>query len=163
MNPLNSLRDIHLPPPISIWPLPPGWYIAGLFLLILLGYSGFRFYSYWRYIRPKRIAFRALDQLLQKQDQLSTETLLMNLSCLVRRMALAYFPRKEVAGLVGDDWLKFLDDTGQTTIFTCGIGRHLSTAPYQSTPNVQITLLFETVARWIKQCSPRNMPKKKLK
>ncbi|MFG1464265.1 DUF4381 domain-containing protein [Xanthobacter sp. DSM 24535] len=36
-DPLAGLRDIHLPMPVSFWPLAPGWWmLAGLLLLLAL-------------------------------------------------------------------------------------------------------------------------------
>ena len=29
-NALEGLRDIHMPDPISVWPLAPGWWLAAL-------------------------------------------------------------------------------------------------------------------------------------
>ena len=51
---------------------------------------------------------------------------------LLRRLALAYYPNASVASLTGGDWLKFLDESGNTLNFTRGAGRILIEAPYRS-------------------------------
>ena len=48
----------------------------------------------------------------------------------LKRTALATFPRESVAGLTGTDWLAFLDRTGGTRDFTEGPGRALTTLAY---------------------------------
>ena len=35
-NPLDQLRDIHLPEPISWWPLAPGWWLLIIIALALM-------------------------------------------------------------------------------------------------------------------------------
>ena len=72
------------------------------------------------------------------------------LSRLLRRYALTRFPRREVAGLAGDDWLRFLDAHGGDNSFTQGSGRVLQDIPYR--PGADTTTLAELAAlvrNWI--------------
>ena len=57
--------------------------------------------------------------------------LLRQVSVLLRRVSISLFPRTEVASLIGEEWLKFLDQplTGQP--FSTGKGRILTEAPYR--------------------------------
>ena len=73
---------------------------------------------------------------------------------LVKRTALAAFPREEVASLSGIEWLQFLDRTGHTDAFTRGRGRLLAELAYD--PQVIAPLdaaaveeLFSVIRRWI--------------
>ena len=60
------------------------------------------------------------------------------LSLLVRRTALAAFPREQIAPLSGAAWLAFLDRSSGGTEFSRGPGRWLASAPYAQTgPNRQ--------------------------
>ena len=76
--------------------------------------------------------------------------LIQRLSVMVRRYALASFPRTEVAGLAGMAWLQFLDRSGRTNQFTDGIGHLLSSGPYQQQA-VSAAELVPLVEQWIKQ------------
>jgi len=53
------------------------------------------------------------------------ERLLRQIPFLIKSTALAAFPRSLVAGLYGDDWLNFLDQTIGSDDFRQGAGRHL--------------------------------------
>ena len=57
------LRDIHLPEPISWWPLAPGWWIlvGGLLALAILGFLAWRFYAR-RQIRRAERALASIEQ-----------------------------------------------------------------------------------------------------
>jgi Ca-activated chloride channel family protein len=80
--------------------------------------------------------------------------LVQRLSGIVRRYALASFPRTEVAGLVGSSWLGFLDRTGGTNQFTEGVGHLLRSGPYQPQSAVPASDLLPLVKYWIQHVSP---------
>jgi Ca-activated chloride channel family protein len=80
--------------------------------------------------------------------------LVQRLSTIVRRYAMATFPRTEVAGLVGASWLQFLDRSGRTNQFTDGVGHLLSSGPYQQQGVVSAIELVQLVEHWIQQVSP---------
>ena len=69
----------------------------------------------------------------------------------MRRLALAHFPRTQVAGLVGDAWLQFLDRTGGDNQFSAGPGRALIRAPYRRTEAFEIEALLNVAEAWIKR------------
>lgn len=131
-DPLSNLRGIHMPEPVSFWPPAIGWWLLVLLGigLVLLGYWGFKYY-----FRPniRKDAMIELDKLNQGliQDR-SYQQFYINVSILVRRIAITIFGRSKVAGLAGESWLLFLDETSGTTFFTTGNGRLLITAPYMS-------------------------------
>jgi hypothetical protein len=148
-DPLQNLRDIHLPMPISFWPLAPGWY--WLIGVLLVGAVIFIF-SY-RFL--KRSRFAALHQLRQLQiacdQKTAAATILSELSSLLRRIALLKHTRESVAGLNGTAWLKFLDTTGKTEVFTSTVGQLLISGPYQRQTEADITQLLIATEKWIRR------------
>ena len=77
----------------------------------------------WRANAYRRAASRELERVEAAQEW-------AQLSEVLKRTALATFPRESVAGLTGTDWLAFLDRTGGTRDFTEGPGRALTTLAY---------------------------------
>ncbi len=160
-DPLQELRDVHLPDPISLWPLAWGWWmVLGLVVFGVIVFMWIR--SYRRRTHARRLALLELgivqNHYRHNQDD---QWAVGRLSEIVRRLALATFPRTEVAGLVGNAWLRFLDEVGQTNQFTQGVGSLLSVGPYQQQALVSATDLMSLVEKWIQHVSPssrRNTP-----
>ena len=80
------------------------------------------------------------------------------LPALVKRTALAAFPRQAVASLSGTAWLEFLDHTGHTHAFTHGRGQLLPALSYEphtaSRLDAQdIEELLSIVSSWIRRHS----------
>ncbi len=128
-DPLATLRDIHLPEPISWWPPAPGWWLlaATLILLLFLLWFGYRYYQR---AAIKRAALNELSQIASHYQE-QPQQLLQQLSQLLRRVALATQPRSSVAGLSEEAWLAFLDQFTDQQQFTQGVGRVLLHGPYQ--------------------------------
>ena len=154
---LSQLHDIHLPESIGWWPLAPGWYLlaASLFLAcLLIGLLGWRSYSNGR---AKREALRALS-MYQKQYQLDANSQLCSASIseLLKRVALAYYPRTRVAGLQGEAWLIFLNNTVKGVNFNA-VRMQLLELPWRPSRTQNLQPLFETARKWImrqgKPCS----------
>ena len=153
MNPdLSQLRDIHLPPPVSWWPLAPGWW--ALIILAALIAAGLAWWLHRRSSnRWRRQALLELQQLHTQQNE--AHDAVIALSVLLRRVAIARFPREEVAGLHGDAWLSFLDGApGPTPGFLSDSGRLLSSAPYSRDAAINsaaLTTLLDISERWIRK------------
>jgi len=129
-NPLDNLHDIHFPEAVSYWPPAPGWWLLIILsvILVIVGY-----WLYRRVVHPN-IRKQALAELAKLNQQLEDNQypnqFFIDVSILIRRIAITVFGRKQVAGLAGESWLKFLDETSKSTFFTTGNGRLLATAPY---------------------------------
>jgi len=150
---LNQLLDIHPPIPVSFWPPAPGWWIVAVFLTLFSGIVGWRYRRYYLSQSFKRIAIQKLKQLHKNyQHNHNSTQLVIELSILLRRVALAKFPRRQVAGLIGTAWLQFLDEKmGNTKEFTEGQGQVLRTAPYQKSSHIDIKTLLNLATVWIEK------------
>ncbi len=129
---LPQLKDIHLPADPSIWPLALGWW---LLLALSLAIAVWFFFTGRKYLcikKHKRMLFDELAQLEKKLTDSPDKSLVTETNILLRRLALAYYPNAKVASLTGGDWLKFLDESGNTRNFSRGAGRILIDAPYRS-------------------------------
>ena len=150
MNPstlAQQLKDVHLPPTPDFWPLAPMAYVVLIGAILILVVAGIWLRKKWRYSLAKRRALKEIA-LIKNQSTKEAKNIVI-LSILLRRVALAYFPREEVAGLSGDAWLRFLDKTGKTTQFSQGIGGILISAPYQKPEKREVNELITIIEKWI--------------
>lgn len=126
------LRDLHLPDPVSWWPLAPGWWVLIVLLALLLGYGLYRAYLRRRHNAPRRFALRELAR--YQSDYLEHRNPVVlgkQLSELLRRGMLAYARRDEVAGLTGEAWLAWLDRGMPLPYFHTDGGKSLLQLPYR--------------------------------
>jgi hypothetical protein len=147
-----ELRDIHDVPPPGFWPPAPGWWVLALLVLLALIGSGrwlFQRYSRWRRQRRALITLASIYQAFAQDHNASRFA--AEASILMRRVALLRFPRRNVAGLSGANWLAFLDETGGKGEFGNGPGSVLKTAPYMPTTELDAQGLYTLVKNWIKQ------------
>lgn len=130
------LRDIHLPEAIGWWPPALGWWLLAILIPLSIALM------VWLYMRiTRKTAIKAAKKLLLqiKQDkQNDNNQKLTDLSALIRRVAISTTSRENCAGLTGQQWLEFLDQSMKSSPFTQGIGQLLANAPYQkSAPTEQ--------------------------
>jgi len=111
---LEQLHDIVMPDPVSWLPLAPGWHVLLLALLLGSLWSGLRYFQSYRDTRYRREALHELESISPSE-----------LPALVKRTALAVWTREQVASLSGERWLEFLDQSGDTKVFTQGQGKLL--------------------------------------
>ncbi len=146
------LRDIHLPSEIGWWPVAPGWWLLlGLLALLVVIIRGYLLYR-----RRRRLRCLALAR-LNELSSLSEVQLVRSLSRLLRQAAISHFPRQEVAGLSGEDWLQFLDRPFDDQPFSSGIGRNLIDAPYRPVVTLDGTALIALCRRWLKKLPPQQL------
>jgi hypothetical protein len=147
---LDRLHDIAAPPPVPWWPPAPGWYIVAAVALLLLGLAAWAALARWRRDRYRREALGELDRIARDPKAPSS---ISSVAELVKRVALAAYPRARVASLTGEAWLAFLDVTGGTDAFSQGAGQMLKDAAYRrdaSQEASQLSNLTHVVRHWIK-------------
>ncbi len=150
-DPLQELRDVHMPDPISWWPPAFGWWMIIVVLVIVVSLLLWA-KAYWERTRPRRVALAQLELVKQQYVTYSDDQhAITQLSSLLRQYAIAVFPRSHVAGLSGQAWLKFLDTTGGTNQFSEGPGQSLRSGPYQMPGLEPAADLLPLVERWIRQ------------
>lgn len=150
-DPLAQLKDIHLPSPISWWPLAPGWYIVIAFALILTLALAYRMYKRHGYALAKKQALRLLNTYQEQYEKKPNAPVTSaQISELLRRVALVYYPREEVASLHGEAWLNFLNQTGKDIDFS-SVRTMLLDAPFRADNNINLEPLFMKAQQWIKQ------------
>ena len=116
---LNNLRDIVIPDPPPLWPFATGLWIAIGVVILTIGLI------IWRLmIVRRRNAYRRAGLQL-----LSTATSTRDVSVIMKRVALAAFPREQVASLYGGDWIAFLQETCPSVSFTAEIAGEDSASP----------------------------------
>lgn len=141
------LRDIHLPPVPDFWPPAPGWWVLFALGLVLFGLCLRWLYRRYRVARRRR---KILAELLHLAGRDSGPELVAEVSALLKRVALARFPRAQVASLTGSGWLEFLDRSGGGGRFTGGPGSVLAEGPYAPASDFDAEELLALAGDWIR-------------
>lgn len=165
-----NLRDIHLPEPISWWPLAPGWWLL-LALIVITAVAVFLTVKIYRARQLKRDIRQQLTKIKHQFSQSDNKTqLAKDLSALLRRANISYYPQTNIAGLTGENWLLWLDNshrksTGKSANggFLSKTGKILLSAPYlpeQAELNYDSDELINLCETWLLGAhkSPPPMP-----
>jgi len=150
MNQPLPLRDIHLPEAISYWPPAIGWWLLAIIILLCLLLA-------WRlYLRlTRRTAIKQAKHLLleiKNNNKNSEIEKVQRVSACLRRVAISTDKSENVAGLTGESWLNYLDNTIEGHPFSQGIGRSLLDMQYrQSVPDdFDMNALLSLCETWLK-------------
>ena len=150
--PLASLKDIQLPPVPGWFPPAPGWWILGFLLLALFGYAFYKWRQRWFARRPIILALRELSclELKNNDPDIQCQTL-QEISALLRRFCLVFFPRRQVAGLCGQSWLDFLKErAGEKDLkITDAELRPLLEEAYAPVATADLEALGKVIEKWL--------------
>ncbi len=127
-SPLDNLRDIHLPENIDQFPSAIGWWILLGLLICILGFIVFRTIKKYRALRYLRSAKLELN-LLSKQQ--ANNHSLSQLSALLKRVCLIYYPSNTVASMSGHAWWDFVNNEAGQNIYNEDDIKQLSQSRYQ--------------------------------
>ena len=129
---LQNLRDVAVPEPPPLWPPAPGvWVLIIISVALLLALA-----LWWRRARARN-AYRRAGLVLLKHARTVREV-----NIIVKRVALAAFPRSKVAPLWGDEWVAFLDGT-------CGRARFASLGEMDTDAEAS-SKLYSKAGTWIR-------------
>lgn len=146
------LKDIHLPDPISWWPLAPGWWILLIviifFLSIIILIANQLFIPTVK--KQAKVALKSIE--LRFQTDGNASQCIRDLSQLIRRTVLSSHTYQNAAGLTGMAWLELLDKDLNTPEFSQGAGISLLDLPYQSQAERENAIqLINLCRKWIKR------------
>ena len=148
-NPLDQLRDIHLPEPVSWWPPAPGWWLLALSVCALLGWL-----LTWLYRRYRANSYRreALHQLQQLQSDSDPQEQLQALFILLKQTANCAYPNRQPSSLAIEPFVEFLRFSCDQSVFSQPTGelQTLLYAKQTSEQSQDIEALFEDARIWIK-------------
>jgi hypothetical protein len=153
---LQNLNDIVLPAQVSWWPLATGWYFMITVALAVLAWYCYRKFRRWfanRYRRAALREFRLLE--MNIQGVADRETSLRQIPVLIKRTALAAYPRGQVASLTGSSWHQFLNSKVKSPPFTQSVAGILDRVSYATgdlnglDPQAT-TALLKATRHWLK-------------
>ena len=162
-----NLRDIHLPNPISWWPISAGWWLVlgALVLLLIVVFIVQKIYKSRQLNRDINSEIEHIKkQFLQNQNK---SQLAKSLSIILRRASISFYPAKDVAGLTGESWLTLLDQSHAKPLnklcFQSDIGKVLISAPYQSADSLadyDSAALIRLCESWLLSKHSQTLPQK---
>lgn len=151
-NPLDQLADIHLPDPVSWWPLAPGWWMllglaVSIFIAVALLVAARKRNAY------RRQAVAELEQIyLQLTQHQQTAQYLQQVNALLKRVALTRYRQQFNPSIKGQDWLRWLDTSCPKLpgSFAKSAEQLLVHGLYQPDPQGDFPALQQLALAWIK-------------
>ncbi len=145
-DPLEGLRPLHLPPPVSWWPPAPGWWLVFLLIIMMI------FIAALVYKRTKARRAALAELTLIEQMECAPEEFVQKINALLKRYALVCFPKEQVAALNGAAWQQFLAQHAgkHEAFFREGNGAVLGFASYAPGVETDRSLMLQQVRSWLK-------------
>jgi len=108
-DPLNQLRDIHIPEPGGFWPPAPGWWILLFVLIALMAVAVMLLRRRRQRNAWHSVARRDLNRLASRAAM--TSQWFNELTAILKQSALARYPDQHPESLTGPEWVDFLLQT----------------------------------------------------
>jgi hypothetical protein len=142
---LDLMRDLVVPAATAWTPQTVGWLVVAVWLaMVMLAFARNALLS-WRGNRYRRSALAELKRIESRarEGQATAESL----AVLLKRTALAAYPRKEVASLYGAEWADFLRHTCRRDRAVRESADELASAAYRR--DVDVAALIRPARRWV--------------
>lgn len=149
MNPdlLSQLNDIQTPEPIGLWPLAWGWWALIILIVITLFLTVKLIRHRIKLLKAKKQALK----LLKQTESLPALEKVTAVNQILKRSALAYLPRTEVAQLNSDAWANWLNQFNNKV----QISPELLTLSYRNDcSDEQATLYYLQAQQWLNKVLP---------
>ncbi len=155
-DPLQQLRDVHMPADPSWWPPAPGWWFIAAAAIALLVWLTFKLLQAWQAraaIREARTLH--LNNLARFQEGEIDEKRYTDITNeLLKRLLVVAMGRTQLAPLSGQAWLEALDVSSDSDQFTAGPGSALGDIRYSKTPEVDVEGLHDVVTALLGKVKP---------
>lgn len=148
-DPLQKLRDIHVPDPPGWWPPAPGWWLLALLAAAALVWLILRLRAAERRRRPIRRARRLYADLYQRYQsgEISGREYLHACNELIKRVLIHGLGERDARRATGRAWLELLDRHVDEPAFTLGPGRLLGNVRFNPRLAVDVAALHPLIER----------------
>lgn len=136
----EAMHDLIVPSAISFVPATPAWFVLFAILAALAVWAGWRMWCRWHRNAYRRAALREIESVSSA-----------DIAAVLKRTALAAWPRADVASLAGEDWATFLQRTAPRARLDEATARGLADLAY----GPPIADARAAAARWIRFHDPR--------
>ena len=128
----------------------PGWYLLGIFILLVAAFLFFKWLKRYRKNAYRREAIKTIARIEQHSLNQNEANQLNDILVLLKLVAIEAFGRQQVAQLYGDEWLEFLESKGKNTPFT-DYRQHIANTLYEpiSLDLKETKALIELSKQWI--------------
>lgn len=129
---LVKLADIAVPPPVSLLPQTWGWAALAALVLVLLAWGAARWRRHREANRYRAEALAELDRIAQTlHGGAAPAGTLAALPPLLKRVALAAWPRSRVAALTQARWVEFVHGTERQAVLPVPLTKLLDDIEYR--------------------------------
>ena len=151
-DPLQQLKDVHLPADPGWWPPAIGWWLLAIILIAGLIWLLFKAYQAYQARKPIRAAKAELSGIYQAQtNSLEYAT---QANAILKRLLVHALGHHAEAPLSGEEWLAALDQHSNSTQFTDGAGRALGDARFTPTAQIDRDALHTAITHLMGQVRP---------
>mgnify|MGYP000017630726 CR=1 FL=1 len=150
---LSQLKDIHLPPAISDFPIAYGWWISLFMIIAIVVVAIYFFIKQRKKTAIQRSALQVLKQHYEdyKQDQ-DSQCFLQQCNSVLKRYCITHYPH--AVSLSGPNWANFLICYSQKTRFSDELISAISEGLYQPQCQYNADDLYKACVSWLKNNKP---------
>jgi hypothetical protein len=140
------MHDNVMPEAVSMFPATSAWLVLAGWVVGVLLLTAIRAWQQWRKNRYRRDALALLDELA---DDESADPVIsaQRIAAVLKRTALAAYPRDAVAPLCGEAWSAFLVDSSNHDALVARHAAALGNAAYA--PGADGRSLLQPARRWV--------------
>lgn len=145
---MELMHGLVMPDPVAWLPTTAGWRILFAWLLAVLILTGWTLVMRRRQNRYRREALAVLKSIDHEAD-LDPAEMAQRIASLLKRTALAVYPRDQVAALSGSEWADFLAESANNDRQISEAAEMLAAASYR--PDADGRVLSGPARRWIRK------------
>ena len=155
-DPLQQLRDVHLPPDPSWWPPAFGWWLLALLLLVALIWACRQLINHYKRRAPSRAAKAQLADLYHRYQagEINASEYLHSGNELLKRLMVRAYQQTGYARLSGDAWLRVLDELSGTSKFSDGAASVLGNSRFSADPQIDVEQLHSALQQVLAKVTP---------
>jgi hypothetical protein len=155
-DPLQQLRDVHMPMDPAWWPPAIGWWLLAIVLAAGVAWLIVTTKRAHARKRPVREARALIDRLFDqaRSGAMTPIEFLHAGNEVLKRALVPGLGQREFASLAGEKWLHALDTITETDHFTNGPGRILGNERFQKEPNVDPEALHQELQLVLAKVTP---------